>query len=188
MGPFFSYWTNRNKGHVDEQEEDEEAARPRVARSRPHRKAPQALWRPRQRRRAAPPPHQLRQVPSRLLRKGGHEELPRAPQRVYAVLPRRKPRPAVDARLGTDSQEVREKFQEGPSHRRLKGGILQGFGQGRAAQAARDRQGPILQQAGRGEDQGGGRRLRAHRHVSSFVVLCPPILHNIVPRLFLSKY
>ena len=57
---------------------------------------------------------------------GGHEELPRAPQRVYAVLPRRKPRPAVDARLGTDSQEVREKLQEGPSHRRLQGGILQG--------------------------------------------------------------
>ena len=63
---------------------------------------------------------------SHFLIPGGHEELPRAPQRVDAVLPCRQPRPAVDARLGTDSQEVREKLQEGPSHRRLQGGILQG--------------------------------------------------------------
>ena len=59
-----------HQGHVDEQEEDEEAARARVPRARPHREAPQALWRPRQRRRTAPPPHQLRQVPPGILRKG----------------------------------------------------------------------------------------------------------------------
>ena len=33
-----------------------------------------------------------------------------------AVLRRRQPRPAVDAHLGADSQEVREKLQEDPSH------------------------------------------------------------------------
>ena len=37
--------------------------------------------------------------------------------------------------------------------------IIAGFGQGRPAEAARDRQGALLQPAGRGEDQGGGRRL-----------------------------
>merc|ERR1712088_334324 len=115
----FSYWTNRNKGHVDEQEEDEEAARPRLARSRPHREAPQALWRPRQRRRTAPPQDQLRQVPPRVLRKGWHEELPRARERVDAVLPGGQPRPPLDARIRTDQEEVREEREEGPRHRRL---------------------------------------------------------------------
>merc|ERR1712165_38260 len=164
----FFYWTNRNKRrYVDEQEEDEEAARPRVARPRPHREAPQALGRPRQRRRAAPPQDQLRQVPPRILRKGWHEELPRARQRVDAVLPRRQPRPPLDARLRADAQEVREERQEGPRHRRLQGGLLQGSGQGRAAEAAGDREGALLRPAGRGEDQGRRRRLRPHRNVKS---------------------
>ena len=57
---------------------------------------------------------------------GGHEELPRAPQRVDAVLPRRQPRPTVDARVRADEEEVREELQEGASHRRLQGGLLQG--------------------------------------------------------------
>merc|ERR1712117_841174 len=157
MGLF--YWTNRNKcRHVDEQEEDSEA--------------PQALWRPRQRRRAAPPQDQLRQVPPRLLRKGWHEELPRARQRVDAVLPRRQPGPPLDARLRADAQEVREERQEGPRHRRLQGGILQGFGEGRAAEAAGDREGALLQPAGGGEDQGRRRRMRTHRNVSSSNAIC----------------
>merc|ERR1712038_1631818 len=185
MGLF--YWTNRNKRrYVDEQEEDEEAARPRVARPRPHRQTPQALGRPRQRRRAAPPQDQLRQVPPRVLRKGWHEELPRALERVDAVLPGGQPRPPLDARLGADQEEVREEREEGARHRRLQGRLLQGFGQGRPAEAARDRQGALLQPAGRGEDQGGGRRLRAHRNVS--IAISPRRFSNNVPRLFLSKY
>ena len=40
-------------------------------------------------------------------------------------------------------------------------GLLQGSGQRKAAQAACDRQGQVLQPAGRGEDQGSGRSLRA---------------------------
>merc|ERR1711879_89196 len=127
----------------------------------------QALGRPRQRRRAAPPQDQLRQVPPRILRKGWHEELPRARQRVDAVLPGRQPRPPLDARLGADTWEVREERQEGPRHRRLQGGLLQGFGQGRAAEAAGDREGALLQPAGRGEDQGRRRRVRPHRNVKS---------------------
>merc|ERR1712117_327335 len=166
MGLF--YWTNRNKRrHVDEQEEDEEAARTWVSRARPHREAPQALWRARQRRRAAPPQDQLRQVPPGILRKGWHEELPRARERVDAVLPRRQPGPPLDARIRADAQEVREERQEGPRHRRLQGGILQGFGQGRAAEAAGDREGALLQPAGRGEDQGRRRRVRTHSNVMS---------------------
>merc|ERR1712117_675969 len=165
---FLFYWTNRNKRrHVDEQEEDEEASRARLARPRAHREAPQALWRARQRRRAAPPQDQLRQVPPRLLRKGWHEELPRARERVDAVLPGRQPGPPLDARFGADAQEVREERQEGPRHRRLQGGILQGFGEGRAAEAAGDREGALLQPAGRGEDQGRRRRMRTHRNVRS---------------------
>ena len=57
---------------------------------------------------------------------GGHEEFPRAPQRVDAVLPRRQPRPTVDARVRADEEEVREELEEGPRHRRLQGGLLQG--------------------------------------------------------------
>merc|ERR1712024_164151 len=142
MGLFFFYWTNRNKRrHVDEQEEDSQAARARLARPRAHREAPQALWRPRQRRWTAPPQDQLRQVPPRVLRKGRHEELPRARERVDAVLPGGEPRPPLDARLRADQEEVREEREEGPRHRRLQGRLLQGFGQGRPAEAARDRQG-----------------------------------------------
>ena len=50
---------------------------------------------------------------------GGHEELPRAPQRVDTVPARRQPRPAVDARVGADEDEVRQGLQEGPRHRRV---------------------------------------------------------------------
>merc|ERR1711992_309906 len=175
----FSKWNYRNK-HVDEQEEDQEAARARVPRPRPYREAPQAFWRSRQRRRTAPPPHQLRQVPSRLLRKGGNEELPRALEHREPVLPGREPRQAVDAGVGADEEEVREELQEGPRHRRVQGGILQGFGQGRPAEAARDREGALLQQAGRGEDQGRRRRLRAHGDVSSVLLF--------ILRLFHTKY
>merc|ERR1712012_1194711 len=184
MGLF--YWTNRNKcRHVDEQEEDEEASRARLARARPHREAPQALWRARQRRRAAPPQDQLRQEPPGILRKGWHEELPRARERVDAVLPRRQPGPPLDARLRADAQEVREERQEGPRHRRLQGGIPQGFGQGRAAEAAGDREGALLQPAGRGEDQGRRRRVRTHRNVKSFSLFQQP---RYTAPLFLSKY
>ena len=61
-----------------------------------------------------------------LFHSGWHEELPRARERVDAVLPRRQPRPPLDARLRADAQEVREERQEGPRHRRLQGGLLQG--------------------------------------------------------------
>ena len=47
---------------------------------------------------------------SHFLIPGGHEELPRAPQRVDAVLPCRQPRPAVDARIRADKEEVRGKY------------------------------------------------------------------------------
>merc|ERR1711899_44434 len=138
-----------------------------------------------QRRRAAPPQDQLRQVPPRILRKGRHEELPRARERVDAVLPRRQPRPPLDARLRADAQEVREERQEGPRHRRLQGGLLQGSGQGRAAEAAGDREGALLQPAGRGEDQGRRRRVCTHRNVKSksSSAICPRrFSNNVTPR------
>ena len=53
-----------------------------------------------------------------------------------------------------------------PRHRRLQGRILQGPRQGKPAQAARHRQGQVLQQDRRGEDQGCRRRLHPHRLIT----------------------
>merc|ERR1712117_625858 len=69
------------------------------------------------------------------------------------------------------SEQTRKKYEKNakkaPRHRRLQGGILQGFGEGRAAEAAGDREGALLQPAGGGEDQGRRRRVRTHRNVKS---------------------
>ena len=45
-----------------------------------------------------------------------------------------------------------------------------GSGQGRAAQAARHRQGPLLLPPGGGEDKSGGRGLRPHRPVGGTTI------------------
>ena len=49
-------------------------------------------------------------------------------------------------------------------------GVLQGAGQGRAAEPARDREGQVLLEVGGGQDQGGRRRVCAGRLVKNFQV------------------
>lgn len=51
-------------------------------------------------------------------------------------------------------------------------GLLQSSGQRQAAQAARDREGQVLQPTGRGEDQGSGRSLCADGIMLLSVCFC----------------
>ena len=65
--------------HDNPLQEEPQEERTRERRTRPYREAQEASWRSRKRRRHAPPPYPLRQVPSWLLRQGGYEVFPQTP-------------------------------------------------------------------------------------------------------------
>ena len=94
---------------------------------------------------------------------GRYEELPRSPQPGEPLLSLHQPGQAVVPGLRADSRQVRRQREEGPRHRHHPSRLLQGLGQGQPAQAARHRQGQVLLEDRREEDQGGWRSLRSHR-------------------------
>ena len=67
------------------------------------------------------------------------------------------------ARLRADAGLLQGERRQGTGHRRHEGRLHEGHGQGPAPGAAPDREGPLLHEGGRDQDQGGRRRLRARR-------------------------
>merc|ERR1712182_46759 len=145
------------RGYADALEEEPQGPRACVQRPRAHREAPQARRRPWKRRWPAPPPHQLRQVPSGVLREGRDALLPSPEPRCEPVLPDGEPGQALEPRLGPDPGVLCGQEGQGASDRLRQGWLFQGAWHQQDSGAARDRQGSLLLEEGRAEDQGGRR-------------------------------
>merc|ERR1719321_2223961 len=81
---------DRTSEDADALEEEPQGPGARLQRPWAHREAPQARRRPWKRWRPAPSPHQLRQVPSGVLREGRYALLPSPEPRCEPVLPCRE--------------------------------------------------------------------------------------------------